>query len=51
MAYVIAVCGSGGKTTLVKSLAKKYANENKKVCITTTTHMWYDEDVKKSLIV
>lgn len=51
MAYVIAVCGSGGKTTLVKSLAKKYANENKKVCITTTTHMWYDEDAKKSLIV
>lgn len=51
MAYVIAVCGSGGKTTLVKTLAKKYANENKKVCITTTTHMWYDEDVKESLIV
>lgn len=51
MAYVIAVCGSGGKTTLVKSLAQKYANENKKVCITTTTHMWYDEDVKESLIV
>ena len=51
MAYVIAVCGSGGKTTLVKGLAKKYANENKKVCITTTTHMWYDDDVKESLIV
>ena len=51
MAYVIAVCGSGGKTTLVKSLAKKYANENKKVCITTTTHMWYDEDVKSSFII
>ena len=51
MAYVISVCGSGGKTTLVKTLAKKYANENKKVCITTTTHMWYDEDVKESLIV
>lgn len=51
MAYVIAVCGSGGKTTLVKSLAKKYAEENKKVCITTTTHMWYDDDVKESLVV
>lgn len=51
MAYVISVCGSGGKTTLVKTLAKKYVNENKKVCITTTTHMWYDEDVKESLIV
>ena len=51
MAYVIAVCGSGGKTTLVKNLAKKYANENKKVCITTTTHMWFDEDVKKHFIL
>ena len=51
MAYVIAICGSGGKTTLVKNLAKKYADENKKVCITTTTHMWYDEDVKAALIV
>lgn len=51
MAYVIAVCGSGGKTTLVKNLAAKYANENKKVCITTTTHMWHDDDVKESLIL
>ena len=51
MAYVIAVCGSGGKTTLVKNLAKKYADENKKVCITTSTHMWYDDDVRESLIV
>lgn len=50
MAYVIAVCGSGGKTTLVKSLANKYANENKKVCVTTTTHMWDDEDVKAAFI-
>ncbi len=51
MAYVIAVCGSGGKTTLVKSIAKKYASENKKVCVTTTTHMWYDDDVKSTFIM
>lgn len=51
MAYVVAVCGSGGKTTLVKNLAAKYANENKKVCVTTTTHMWYDEDVKSSFVI
>ena len=48
MAYVIAVCGSGGKTTLCKDLAAKYANENKKVCITTTTNMWFDDDVKNN---
>lgn len=48
MAYVIAVCGSGGKTTLCKEMAAKYANENKKVCITTTTNMWFDSDVRNS---
>ncbi|MBR0038484.1 MAG: putative selenium-dependent hydroxylase accessory protein YqeC [Lachnospiraceae bacterium] len=48
MAYVIAACGSGGKTTLCKEMAAKYANENKKVCITTTTNMWFDSDVRNS---
>lgn len=48
MAYVIAVCGSGGKTTLCKELAAKYANENKKVCITTSTNMWFDNDVREN---
>ena len=48
MAYVIAVCGSGGKTTLCKEIAARYANENKKVCITTTTNMWFDSDVSNS---
>ena len=48
MAYVIAVCGSGGKTTLCKEIAARYANENKKVCITTTTNMWFDSDVRNS---
>lgn len=51
MSYVIAVCGAGGKTTLVKNFAKKFASENKKVCITTTTHMWFDEDVKKHFVL
>ena len=45
MAYVIAICGAGGKTTLCENLAKKYADENKKVCIITTTHMWAYDDV------
>lgn len=49
MAYVIAVCGSGGKTTLCKDLAARYAKENKKVCITTTTNMWFDRDVRNNL--
>lgn len=48
MAYVIAICGSGGKTTLCKELAAKYANENKKVCITTSTNMWFDNDVREN---
>jgi probable selenium-dependent hydroxylase accessory protein YqeC len=48
MAYVTAVCGSGGKTTLCKNLAAKYAKENKKVCITTTTNMWFDDDVRQN---
>ena len=48
MAYAIAICGSGGKTTLCKELAAKYANENKKVCIITSTNMWFDDDVRKN---
>lgn len=50
MAYVIAVCGSGGKTTFCKQIASEYAKQDKKVCVTTTTHMWYDDDVKSSFI-
>ena len=40
MAYQIAVCGAGGKTSLCFELAKTKASLNKKVCVTTTTHMW-----------
>ncbi len=41
---VIAVAGSGGKTTLIKKLARKYRLEGKKVLVTTTTHMFVEED-------
>lgn len=36
---IIAVAGSGGKTTRIHKLAEKYRMEGKKVLVTTTTHM------------
>ena len=41
---IICVVGSGGKTTLIKKLAKRYIKENKTVFVTTTTHMFIEED-------
>ena len=41
---IIAVVGSGGKTTLIKKLAKKYRAEGKSVLVTTTTHMFIEAD-------
>ena len=41
---IIAVVGSGGKTTLIKKLAKEYRAEEKTVLVTTTTHMFIEED-------
>lgn len=41
---IIAVVGSGGKTTLIKKLASRYHSEGKTVLITTTTHMFIEED-------
>ena len=41
---IIAVVGSGGKTTLIKKLASRYRSEGKTVLITTTTHMFIEED-------
>ena len=41
---IIAVVGSGGKTTLIKKLAAKYRGEGKTVLVTTTTHMFMEED-------
>ena len=41
---ITAVVGSGGKTTLIKNLARRYREEGKTVLITTTTHMFMEED-------
>ena len=41
---MIAVVGSGGKTTLIKKMAAQYRSEGKNVLITTTTHMLMEED-------
>lgn len=39
-----AIVGAGGKTTLIKQLAKKYLAEGKKVFVTTSTHMYVEEN-------
>ena len=41
---IIAVVGSGGKTTRIKRLAEQYRNQDKMVLITTSTHMFIEED-------
>lgn len=41
---MIAVVGSGGKTTLIKELAARYHREGKTVFVTTTTHMFTEAD-------
>ena len=41
---IIAVVGSGGKTTLIKKLAEQYCAEGKSVLVTTTTHMFIEAD-------
>lgn len=41
---IIAVVGSGGKTTLIKKLAARYRSEGKTVFVTATTHMFIEED-------
>ena len=41
---IIAVVGSGGKTTLIHKLAARYRKEGKTVFVTTTTHMLIEED-------
>ena len=41
---IVAVVGSGGKTTLIKNLAQKYRAEGKTVLVTTSTHMFIEED-------
>ena len=39
-----AIVGSGGKTTLLKTLAEQYCRQGKTVFATTTTHMFIEED-------
>ena len=41
---VITVVGSGGKTTLIKKMASEYREQGKTVFVTTTTHMFLEED-------
>lgn len=41
---IICVVGSGGKTTLIKTLARRYRKENKTVFVTTSTHMFIEAD-------
>ena len=41
---IISIVGSGGKTTLLKKLAADYRAEGKRVFVTTTTHMFIEEE-------
>ena len=41
---IIAVVGSGGKTSLIRHLAHQFLREGKSVFVTTTTHMFIEED-------
>jgi len=40
---VIAVVGSGGKTTRIHQLTEEYRKIGKKVLVTTTTHMYWED--------
>ena len=41
---IIAVVGAGGKTTRIHNLAEQYRKLGKKVLVTTTTHMYREND-------
>lgn len=41
---ILAFVGSGGKTTLLKKMAAEYRARGKNVFVTTTTHMFIEED-------
>lgn len=41
---VKAIVGAGGKTTLIRNLAKEYLAKGLRVLVTTTTHMFIEED-------
>lgn len=40
MARVICLVGAGGKSTIMYELAAKYAEKEKRVVVTTSTHIW-----------
>ena len=39
-----AIVGSGGKTTLLKKMTEQYRAQGRTVFVTTTTHMFIEED-------
>ena len=39
---IISIIGSGGKTTLVKQMANTFQSQEKKVLVTTSTHMFIE---------
>lgn len=41
---IIAVVGSGGKTSYIMEQARQYFKQGKRVLVTTTTHMYAQED-------
>ena len=41
---IISIVGSGGKTTLLKKMAAEFRSEGKTVFVTTTTHMFIEDD-------
>lgn len=41
---IIAVVGAGGKTSYIKKCAKEYIKQGKNVFVTTSTHMYIEED-------
>ena len=43
---IVAVVGSGGKTTYIRQQATKYLARGKRVLVTTTTHMYAEKDTK-----
>ena len=42
---IISIVGSGGKTTLMKKMAATFRAEGKRVFLTTTTHMFLEENM------
>ncbi len=41
---IIAIVGAGGKTTLLKQMAQDFLHQGKTVFVTTTTHMFIEDD-------